>query len=68
MQDLDDALSLMQNRVGVLRDTTIKDTGAGVKNIQAQMDDLRGMNEEHRAKLDRLMNILADTNRHAKCA
>lgn len=67
MDELNEALNLLESHVGTLRDSLICRTEAGVRNLEAQMDDLHHLQQASNTAIEKMKEVLADTNKTAKC-
>lgn len=67
LNDLDDTLEALEVHVGPLRDSFTAKTSKGVQHLEKQIESLEQFQQASKTAIDRMMEVLVDTNRTAKC-
>lgn len=68
MDDLDDAVNALESHVDSLRDNRSRRTGEGIVRLEAQVDHLEQLHQASKNAIEKMKEVLADTNKTAKCA
>lgn len=67
LTDLDDTLKALEVHVSPIRDRLTVKTTQGVQHLEEQMENLEQLQKASKTAIERMMEVLADTNRTAKC-
>lgn len=67
LADLDNTVNALEAYVGPVRDSYIAKTQRGIEHFEAQIETLVQQQQASKTAFDKMMEVLADTNKTAKC-
>jgi hypothetical protein len=67
LNDLDDTLAALDAHVNPIRDGLTAKINKGVQHLEEQMENLEQLQQASKTAIEKMMEVLADTNRTVKC-
>lgn len=67
LSDIDGAVKALEAHISPIRDSYIAKTQRGIQHFEEQMESLEQLQQASKTAIDKMMEVLADTNRTAKC-